>query len=405
MKKPLIVISRNPASYLSGHSIFAWQLSEFLAGVVQTPVLHITHATAEGPRHSVEITPSVSALLYQRIEVEYHPMEKLPHSLSSCVVADEVDAVLEKISGGVSGVLAISPLNYLADVVNVCQPSETPVVSLLRGTDTLLLTQSWGETSAGRRYRRSLDACRAVFTVSQWLHDLAKGIGIAVTGVVAPVTFHPFSAETIETDADQLLRRILPRPKGKDERLVVFAGRMAAEKGALQVADVMGGLLDLDSSFVAVMAGSGPEEKAVAQRLAPHVMEGRAWVGPLSFPKVLALATRTDLMVMGSGLEKESMFTEAISSSTVTFAAAGTPVLFSTGPRSGGITEAVGDENRRWCESLSSVEVWPEAITDLFRDSLRRERITAENRSAGAAFKINAVLADLMTSFGISLPS
>ena len=76
MSRPLIIISRNPASYLSGHSIFAWQLSEFLGGSAQVPVLHITHTTDEGPRHSVDITPPVSALLYRRIEVEYQAMEE-----------------------------------------------------------------------------------------------------------------------------------------------------------------------------------------------------------------------------------------------------------------------------------------------------------------------------------------
>ena len=403
MKKPLIIVSRNPASYLSGHSIFAWQLSEFLGGSAQVPVVHITHTTEEGPRHSVEITPPVAAPLYRRIEVQYQAMEKVPHSLSSCAVADAVDGVLEENPGGVCGVLAISPLSYLADVVNVCLPSATPVVSLLRGTDTLVLTQSWGETAAGRRYRRALDACSGIFTVSRWLRDLAAGIGVPVSGVVAPVTFHPFAQETFAADAEELIKGLLPRSKSGGEKLIVFAGRMPAEKGALHVAHVIDRLLGLDSSFVAVMAGSGAERSKVEQVLAPHVSDGRAWVGALTFPKVLALATRTDLMLMGSGLEERSNFTEAISSSTVTFAAAGTPVLFAPGPRSGGIAEAIGAENLRWCESLSGVASWPEAITALFQDGSRRERIAAENRAVGKAFEIHTVLAQLLTVFGIEL--
>ncbi len=403
MKRPLIIISRNPASYLSGHSIFAWQLSEFLGGSAQVPVVHITHTTDEGPRHSVEITPPVATPLYRRIEVEYQAMEKVPHSLSSCAVADAVDAVLQENPRGVGGVLAISPLSYLADVVNVCLPSRTPVVSLLRGTDTLVLTQSWGDTAAGQRYRRALDACSGIFTVSRWLRDLAAGIGVPVTGVVAPVTFHPFAQETFDADAEELIKELFPRSKSAGQKLVVFAGRMAGEKGALHVAHVIDKLLGLDSSFVAVMAGSGPERSRVDQVLATHVSDGRAWVGPLTFPKVLALATRTDLMVMGSGLEERSTFTEAISSSTVTFGATGTPVLFTTGPRSGGIAEALGEENLRWCESLPGVGSWPEAILDLFQDGPRRERIVAENRAAGKAFEIHTVLAQLLTVFGIKL--
>ena len=403
MSRPLIIISRNPASYLSGHSIFAWQLSEFLGGSAQVPVLHITHTTDEGPRHSVDITPPVSALLYRRIEVEYQAMEKVPHSLSSCAVADAVDAVLQENPQGVRGVLAVSPLSYLADAVNVCLPSATPVVSLLRGTDTLLLTQAWGRTAAGKRYRRALDACSGIFTVSHWLRDLAAGIGIPVTGVVAPVTFHPFAQESFDAAAEELIKRIFPRSDSTGRKLVVFAGRMAAEKGALKVANVVDELLSHDSSFVAVMAGSGPERSRVEQVLAAHVSEGRAWVGPLTFPRVLALATRTDLMLMGSGLEEGTTFTEAISSSTVTFAAAGVPVLFATGPRSGGIAEAVGEENLRWCESLSSVASWPEAIADLFHDGPRRERIATENRVAGKAFEIHTVLDQLLTLFGIKL--
>ena len=108
-------------------------------------------------------------------------------------------------------------------------------------------------------------------------------------------------------------------------------------------------------------------------------------------------------MVMGSGLEEGTTFTEAISSSTVTFAAAGAPVLFATGPRSGGIAEAVGEENLRWCESLPGVASWPEAIVDLFHDGPRCQRIATENRDAGKAFEIHTVLAQLMTVFGIKL--
>ena len=231
--------------------------------------------------------------------------------------------MLQENPGGVCGVLAISPLSYLADVVNVCLPSTTPVVSLLRGTDTLVLTQPWGDTAAGRRYQRALDACNGIFTVSRWLRDLATRIGVDVTGVVAPVTFHPFARATFDADAEELIKRLFPRSNLGNKKLVVFASRMAAEKGALHVARVIDRLLALDSSFTAVMAGSGAERSEVEKVLAAHVSDGRAWVGPLTFPKVLALATRTDLMVMGSGLEKRSTFTEAISSSTVTFAATG----------------------------------------------------------------------------------
>jgi len=404
MSRPLIIISRNPASYLSGHSIFAWQLSEFLGGRAQLPVVHITHTTDEGPRHSVDITPPVSTPLYRRIEVEYEAMEKVPHSLSSCSVADAVDAVLQENPEGVCGVLAISPLSYLADVVNVCLPSRTPVVSLLRGTDTLVLKQLWGSTAAGQRYRRALDACNGIYTVSHWLLDLAVELDIPVTGVVAPVTFHPFASETFDADAEELIKGLFPRSNNAGQKLVIFAGRMAAEKGALKVANVIDKLLNLDSSFLAVMAGSGPERSKVEQVLAAHAANGRAWVGALTFPRVLALATRTDLMVMGSGLEEGTNFTEAISSSTVTFAALGTPVLFGAGPRSGGIAEAVGNENLRWCESLPDVESWPEAIAALFRDGPRRERIATENRTAGKAFEIHKVLAQLMTIFEIKLP-
>ena len=265
MSRPLIIISRNPASYLSGHSIFAWQLSEFLGGRAQVPVVHITHTTDEGPRHSVDITPPVSTPLYRRIEVEYEAMEKVPHSLSSCSVADAVDAVLQENPEGVCGVLAISPLSYLADVVNVCLPSRTPVVSLLRGTDTLVLKQLWGSTAAGQRYRRALDACNGIYTVSHWLLDLAVELDIPVTGVVAPVTFHPFASETFDADAEELIKGLFPRSNNAGQKLVIFAGRMAAEKGALKVANVIDKLLNLDSSF--------PRRHG---RLRSRAIEGRA---------------------------------------------------------------------------------------------------------------------------------
>ena len=120
MSKPLVIISRNPDSYLSGHSIFSWQLSEFLAGNAGIPVVHVTHSSREGSRHSVRITPPVAARRYRRIEVQYEPMAKVPHSLSSCVVADSIDGILREYPDGVRGVLAISPLSYLADALNVC---------------------------------------------------------------------------------------------------------------------------------------------------------------------------------------------------------------------------------------------------------------------------------------------
>lgn len=403
MSKPLVVISRNPDSYLSGHSIFSWQLSEFLAGHAGIPVVHVTHSSREGSRHSVRITPPVAARRYRRVEVQYEPMAKVPHSLSSCVVADSIDGILREYPDGVRGVLAVSPLSYLADVLNVCLDPPVPVVSLLRGTDTLELARPWGETWSGRRYRRALERCNAIFTVSGWLEDLARKIGLPVTGVVAPVTFHPFSPETLEAEARNLERRLFPGTPPAPGRLVAFAGRMAAEKGALKVAQVLNALLKRAPSLRAVMAGSGAERSRIRQVLAGRISEGRAWVGPLSFPEVLALAVRTDLMLMGSGLEREETFTEAISSSSVTFASRGTPVLYCAGPRSGGIREAVGEENRFWCESISGHESWSEAIRDLFRDESRYQRIASQNRAAGKAFEIHTVLAPLLTCFGIRL--
>ncbi len=403
MSKPLVIISRNPDSYLSGHSIFSWQLSEFLAGRAGIPVVHVTHSSREGSRHSVRITPPVAASRYRRVEVQYEPMAKVPHSLSSCVVADSVDGILREYPDGVRGVLAISPLSYMADVLNVCLDPPIPVVSLLRGTDTLELGRTWGETYSGRRYRRALEQCDAIFTVSGWLEDLAKKIGLPVTGVVAPVTFHPFSPETLEAAARGLEQRLFPGDPPVEGRLVAFAGRMAAEKGALKVAEVLDSLLKRELSVRAVMAGSGAERSRIRQVLGDRISEGRAWVGPLSFPEVLALAARTDLMLMGSGLERKEPFTEAISSSSVTFASRGTPVLYCAGPRSGGIREAVGEENRLWCESLTSHEYWSEAIRGLFRDEIRYQRIASQNRAAGKAFEIHTVLAPLLTCFGIRL--
>lgn len=405
MSKPLIIISRNPDSYLSGHSIFSWQLSEFLAGRAGIPVVHVTHSSREGSRHSVRITPPVAASRYRRVEIEYQPMAKVPHSLSSCVVADSVDGILREYPDGVRGVLAISPLSYLADVLNVCLDPSIPVVSLLRGTDTLELARPWGDTYSGLRYRRALEKCDALFTVSGWLGDLAKKIGLPVTGVVAPVTFHPFSTETLEEEARSLDQRLFPGAPPAERRLVAFAGRMAAEKGALKVAEVLGSLLKQEPSVRAVMAGSGAERNRIRQVLGDWISEGRAWVGPLSFPEVLALAVRADLMLMGSGLEREEPFTEAISSSSVTFASRGTPVLYCGGPRSGGIREAVGEENRHWCESLAGHESWSEAIRDILRDETRYRRIASQNRAAGKAFEIQTVLAPLLTCFGVRLSS
>ena len=405
MSKPLVIISRNPDSYLSGHSIFSWQLSEFLAGNAGIPVVHVTHSSREGSRHSVRITPPVAARRYRRIEVQYEPMAKVPHSLSSCVVADSIDGILREYPDGVRGVLAISPLSYLADVLNVCLDPPVPVVSLLRGTDTLELARPWGETYTGLRYRRALETCNAIFTVSGWLEDLARKIGLPVTGVVAPVTFHPFSRETLEAEARKLEQRLFPGTPPAAGRLVAFAGRMAAEKGALKVAEVLDALLEREPSVRAVMAGSGAERSRIRQVLADRIPEGRAWVGPLSFPEVLALAARTDLMLMGSGLEREETFTEAISSSSVTFASRGTPVLYCAGPRSGGIREAVGEENRLWCESLTGHESWSQAIRDLFGDEARYQRIASQNRVAGKAFEIHTVLAPLLACFGIRLSS
>ncbi len=405
MNKPLVIISRNPDSYLSGHSIFSWQLSEFLAGRAGIPVVHVTHSSHEGSRHSVRITPPVAASDYRRVEVQYQPMAKVPHSLSSCVVADSVDGILREYRDGVRGVLAISPLSYLADVLNVCLDPPIPVVSLLRGTDTLELDRSWGKTYSGRRYRRALEKCDAIFTVSGWLEGLARNIGLPVTGVVAPVTFHPFSPKTLEAESRKLEQRLFPGSPPFEGRLVAFAGRMAAEKGALKVAEVLDALLKREPSVRAVMAGSGAERSRIRKVLGDRISEGRAWVGPLSFPDVLALAARTDLMLMGSGLEREETFTEAISSSSVTFASRGAPVLYCGGPRSGGIREAVGEENRLWCESLTSHESWSEAIRDLFRDKVRYQRIASQNRAAGKAFEIDTVLAPLLTCFGIRLSS
>ncbi len=382
----VVIISRNPQSYLCGHSIFAWQYASYLHSNTRVRVIHITHSPDESRVHDVSIAPSLPDNRYALRIASQMEHEKLPRAMSSCAVADELADALKSDNHETLGVVFVSPLNFIADVLNLPEMRNVPSICLLRGTDTHLLRSPWRFSPSGRRYREAVASCSRVFAVSEYLAGVASQNGLTVHGIVPPTSYCPQVENT--TLPESLLSLV-----GYGRPVLVFAGRFSLEKGVLQVAGACRDFLSADHKAVAVFAGSGELTEELRRVLAGFIADGRAWVGSLSFPQVCVLTGRADLCLMGSGLEPDvaSEFVEAISSVAVIFASRGVPILYKAGARSGGIEEAVSVANRHWCAGTTSIGDWPASIAQILADEPYRASIGRSNAQFASKFASECV--------------
>jgi glycosyltransferase involved in cell wall biosynthesis len=210
---------------------------------------------------------------------------------------------------------------------------------------------------------------------------VASQHGVVTRAPVFPITYIGKRKESLRRLGQKLVCSFFDsRPSGF---LVCVAGRFSREKGIHQVAHLVDEILVRHCDMQAVFAGSGPEEEQLRQRFIEH--KDRVWIGALSFEETKALCQLTDLMIIGTGLDRGEEFAEAISSSVVHFSSAGSVILYFPNERSGGIHEAMSEPNREFCSDVA-LESAVDKVEQLLTDSELKERISTSNRLYGNRF-------------------
>jgi glycosyltransferase involved in cell wall biosynthesis len=338
--KTLILISRSYISYLSGHSIYSWQLATVL--LEQCPKLRIVHViNSDVQPESGAICPEIKHPRYRLVltggcENPHFAENETDHALRPSSIAATLRSVLKEAKNAVGFI--INTLMFLQDVMPVFAEFDVPLIASLRGTDLYVV-----EDVQQSRYHQALKQLKHIFTMSPFMHQFAERFGITVGSELPTMV--------ADVDPPKLVPYFLQWSNHHNMDvestvpLLMYIGRLSREKGVVRIARSFATLAQ-SMSVQIVMGGSGPEEAEVRSELA-HI--STAIVAPMSYLEVRALAaharTRRSIFVSEPGID--SGFVEGLGSAYMFFSSEGVPLLFPVNS-SGGAIYTCSAENARW---------------------------------------------------------
>jgi len=189
---------------------------------------------------------------------------------------------------------------------------------------------------------------------------------------VAPALI-PLGVETGRRAAPAAVDAFARQHRRGDGPLILFAGRLSAEKGTRDLIDAMPEILASLPDAVAVVAGAGSERPTLEQRTEElGLADNVRFVGWLDRTALAAALAAADMLVVPSHREGQGLVAlEAM--------VAGTPVIAA---RVGGLPEAVKDGETGLLIPPASPPALAEAVVRLARDTNLSERLTqaASNR-------------------------
>jgi len=150
--------------------------------------------------------------------------------------------------------------------------------------------------------------------------------------------------------------------------LVTYLGRLTVDKGVHRFLDAVEAALPT-TEMVAIVAGQGPEEPRVRERLAanPTLAHHVRYVGPVAEAEKSALLAQSDLFVLPSTSDTSSVaLLEAM--------ACGTPAI---APSSGGAAEIIENGVTGWRVSVTDPGALASALHDILDASSERRRVGA----------------------------
>jgi glycosyltransferase involved in cell wall biosynthesis len=198
---------------------------------------------------------------------------------------------------------------------------------------------------------RALRRAAHVVVPSAYLHDLARGWGVAPERM----TVVPNPAPPLPPLPDRAAAR---GALGLDGVTLAAAGRLTRQKA---LGDAFAAVARVDGVSL-VVAGDGPERGALEQRAAELGLDGRVrFVGPLARTEVLTLFRAADAALLSSAWEN-------LPHSVVEALAVGTPVVATA---VGGVPEVVRDGENGLLVAPGDVAALAEAIRRVSEPGLR----------------------------------
>lgn len=150
--------------------------------------------------------------------------------------------------------------------------------------------------------------------------------------------------------------------------LVTFLGRLTLDKGVQRFLDALEATIPT-TDLVAIVAGQGPEEARIRERLAanPLLASRVRYVGPVAESEKAALLSQSDLFVLPSTSDTSSVaLLEAM--------ACGTPVI---APSSGGAAEIVEHGVTGWRVPVTVPGALATALREVLEATETRRRVGA----------------------------
>jgi glycosyltransferase involved in cell wall biosynthesis len=207
-----------------------------------------------------------------------------------------------------------------------------------------------------------------------WRCDAATAPSVAARNTLLTSVRKPFRfpVEVIPNGID--VERFRPDSRVPDWRarcglssapLVTFLGRLTVDKGVHRFLDALEGAIPR-TDLVGIVAGEGPEEGRVRERLAGNLdLASRVrYVGPVAEVEKAALLSQSDLFVLPSTSDTSSIaILEAM--------ACGTPVV---APASGGAAEIVADGVTGWRVPVTEEGALGDALVRILDDPEARRR-------------------------------
>jgi len=199
------------------------------------------------------------------------------------------------------------------------------------------------------------------------VNSLATGHAVAAIGApIARLRLIPLGVDIVRAPLPASVDEFTRRFRRSDGSLILFAGRLAREKGACDLIEALPEILAALPDAMAVIVGDGPERRAL-EALANRRGVGAnvRFTGWLKRQALAAAMTAADMVVVPSRREGQGLVAlEAM--------AAGTPVIAAN---VGGLPEAVKDNETGLLIPPESPEALADAVIRLAGDSELSKRL------------------------------
>lgn len=218
----------------------------------------------------------------------------------------------------------------------------------------------------------ALHRCRALFPVSHYTAGLLHEHGVTADRIdvvpngVDPERYYPKDASALRSELGLTGKRVL-----------LTIGRLVERKGIDTVLAALPALSRAHADLVYVIVGDGPDKARIESLVAEHGVQAQVrMLGRVPFDRLLDYYNLCDVFVMPSRSDEHDV--EGFGIVFVEASACGKPVV---GARSGGVTDAVIDNETGFLVPPNDADALGQKLGELLRDPQKAQEMGARGRA------------------------